>query len=348
MSSNHLHSYQKTASQIISTYQGEIPLSHFLKRFLSAHKKYGARDRRQISSLCFEHFRNAAAEKLKLLENEFSKDVDALKFARSFSHQPDLFIRIRPGFENIVVEKLKRSDLSYEKITDDCFSFPNSTKLDSILELDREAVIQDANSQLVLDHLKKIHFSERPTVWDCCAASGGKSILAYDILNRDVDIIVSDIRESILANLKKRFAIAGIKKYDSFIIDLTLSLTPNSGHRTPDSELPTPDLIICDAPCTGSGTWARTPEQLYFFDKTLIERYAESQKLIVSNVIPQLKRGGLFFYITCSVFRKENEEVVDFIRENFDLELVQTRLLDGYDKASDSMFAAVLKNPLSS
>jgi 16S rRNA (cytosine967-C5)-methyltransferase len=49
------------------------------------------------------------------------------------------------------------------------------------------------------------------------------------------------------------------------------------------------ELIICDAPCTGSGTWSRTPEQLYFFDEKKIEQYALLQKKIVSTIIPRLK-----------------------------------------------------------
>ena len=57
-------------------------------------------------------------------------------------------------------------------------------------------------------------------VWDCCAASGGKSIMLYD-LDPAIRLTVSDIRESILINLRKRFNEAGIKKYQSFVIYLT-------------------------------------------------------------------------------------------------------------------------------
>jgi 16S rRNA (cytosine967-C5)-methyltransferase len=66
----------------------------------------------------------------------------------------------------------------------------------------------------------------------------------------------------------------------------------------------------------------------------------------VSNAIPHLKPGGSFIYITCSVFRKENEEVVTFIKENFQLKLKNMEILKGYDKKADSMFVAVLGEEL--
>ncbi|MGB4844265.1 MAG: Fmu (Sun) domain-containing protein, partial [Ferruginibacter sp.] len=245
------------------------------------------------------------------------------------------FLRIRPGMKNIIENKLLTAGIDYALKTDDCIALPNATKLDTVIEVGKELIVQDYNSQKVLDFLKaeKSATHETLTVWDCCAASGGKSILAYDILNGKINLTVSDIRESILANLKKRFATAGIKNYKSFIADLTVA----------NCQLPTvkSQLLICDAPCTGSGTWGRTPEQLYFFKKKTIDEYASLQQKIITNVIPQLKTGGIFIYITCSVFKKENEDNVNFIKEKFHLQLLQMELLKGYDKKADSMFVAV-------
>jgi 16S rRNA (cytosine967-C5)-methyltransferase len=101
------------------------------------------------------------------------------------------------------------------------------------------------------------------------------------------------------------------------------------------------DIIIADLPCSGSGTWARTPEQMYFFKQEKIEYYSSLQKRIVSNLYPYLEKGGLLVYITCSVFKNENEEVVDFILENFDnLRMAKMEILKGYHLKADTMFAA--------
>lgn len=264
---------------------------------------------------------------------ELSTGMDAGLFRYSFFKQPDLFLRIRPGKKNIVTKKLQDAGIAFSMPDDDCLALPNSTKIDGVLEFDKEVVIQDLNSQKVLNFLKTSGIQHPVSVWDCCAASGGKSILAYDILKGQIDLTVSDIRESILSNLKERFETAGIKNYQSFIADLT----------EPDSQLSTfnSQLIICDAPCTGSGTWSRTPEQLYYLKRKTIDVYVAMQQQIVTNVIPHLQQGGIFIYITCSVFKNENEDMVHFIKEKFHLQLLQMELLKGYDKKADSMFAAV-------
>ena len=143
------------------------------------------------------------------------------------------------------------------------------------------------------------------------------------------------MRTSIIHNLKKRFEKAGIKNYKSFVADIR-----NSQLQIANSEF---DLIICDAPCTGSGTWSRTPEQLYFFQSKKIEDYATLQQKIVSNAIKYLKEQGYFLYITCSVFKAENEDIVKFIQEKFQLTLIKKELLKGYNKKADTMFAALFK-----
>jgi len=276
-------------------------------------------------------------------KEELSEGIDHEEFCLSFFMQPDLFLRVRPGKEKIVVQKLQQAGIDFKFITDTCLSLENASKIDEVIELDKEAVVQDYNSQKTGEFIKSeiLNLKSEISVWDCCAGSGGKSIMAYDI-DPAIELTVSDTRESILANLKKRFEKAGIKKYKSFIGDLSRN----------KSEIPNlipiaigTEIIVADVPCTGSGTWSRTPEQLYFFNERRIEEYSALQRKIVSNAIPQLQPGGTFIYITCSVFKKENEEIAMFIKENFHLKLKQMEVLKGYDKKADSMFVAVLSLP---
>ena len=281
-------------------------------------------------------------QKLKILGNEFSiKEVfpwtDQLSeciehkdFLISHIRQPDLFLRLRPGFEQLVKRKLSAAGISFSTPISNCLALPNSTKLDEIIELDKEAVIQDLNSQRIAEFLPDF-FSN---VWDCCAASGGKSILAFD-LNPSINLTVSDLRESILANLKRRFKKAGIQNYRSLQSDLTIT-----DFRHPSSDF---DLLICDAPCTGSGTWSRTPEQLFYFEVSKIEYYQQLQRSILQNVISNIKMGGHLLYCTCSVFRKENEENKDWLSNEFGLTIVRSEILKGYYKRADSLFATLMR-----
>lgn len=268
--------------------------------------------------------------------DELSDGINVEDFTKSFFMQPNLFLRVRPGKMEAVVNKLKNTNITFDLLENDCISLPNTTKVDTLITLDQDAVVQDFNSQKVLNYLHTIKINQPLTTWDCCAASGGKSIQAYDILEGKVKLAVSDIRAGMLQNLANRFTNAGILDYKNFVADLSLTknITPGISY----------DIVICDAPCSGSGTWSRTPEQLYYFNKKSIEEYANLQKSIVSNIIPSVKQQGLFFYITCSVFKKENEEIVNFIKQKFNLQLIQMETLIGYNNRADTMFSAVFKN----
>jgi 16S rRNA (cytosine967-C5)-methyltransferase len=207
---------------------------------------------------------------------------------------------------------------------------------------DKEIVIQDYSSQQVLNYLadnkEKIFSNNELNIWDCCAASGGKSILLTDILQTNFKLIVSDIRPGIISNLQQRFKNAGIKNYKHLIADLSKPLKMPGNEKF--------DIIICDAPCTGSGTWSRTPEQLYFFNPSSINTYSTMQKQIASHAISHLKKNGLFFYITCSVFKQENEAVANYISGKLGLEMVEMKNLWGYESKADSMFVAVFRKNL--
>jgi 16S rRNA (cytosine967-C5)-methyltransferase len=78
-------------------------------------------------------------------------------------------------------------------IGDDCVQMPHGTRLEDYFIIDKEVVVQDYNSQQVLNFLKDegmqnglegSHSKTGTMVWDCCAASGGKSILITDILRK--------------------------------------------------------------------------------------------------------------------------------------------------------------------
>lgn len=275
--------------------------------------------------------------------DELSEPVEAGAFSLSFLIQPKLFVRIRPGHERSVLSKLDESLIPYELISETCIAVANGSKLHEVIEFDAEAIVQDYNSQNV-GSLIELAFQGADcatcSVWDCCAASGGKSILAHD-LKPSIELIVSDVRRSILHNLQQRFQRAGIVNYHSFIADLRNKNEP--AYNIGDKQY---DLIICDAPCSGSGTWSRTPEELYYFRKEEILRYAELQKTIVANVSDHLKPGGQLLYITCSVFKKENEEVLRYIEEKLHLDCVSSEILKGYAFQADTMYAALFKKPV--
>lgn len=264
---------------------------------------------------------------------QLSKELDYESFLESFFIQPDLFLRLRPGNERLVCQKLQKKEIEFEVLSNSALAIPNSRKVDQVVELNREAVVQDLSSQRIGEVLKEVLKQDARSVWDCCAASGGKSIMAYDINSR-IKLTVSDVRPSILMNLKSRFRTAGISRYTSFEADLSSSFTQirNSPFET----------IIADVPCTGSGTWGRSPEQMFYFENSKIDKYVSLQRKIVKNAIAHLKPDGDLVYITCSVFKKENEENIEFFKNELGLQEVRREVIKGYSQKADTMFVSVL------
>jgi 16S rRNA (cytosine967-C5)-methyltransferase len=363
--------YLVTAEKIVSTYDGTVPLHHFLKGFFKQHPYMGSRDRRWISQIVYHYYRigqlrkeESVAERMILANflcssatNEFLQAVrpgqekpvieeigdkifpfdiafsDGLKkagYGQSFLEQPNLFIRTRNNKQQAIIRLLEKAAIEFETIGANTISLPNGTKIDTLITDKSWYEIQDASSQKVGE---LFHPKAGETWWDCCAASGGKSILLLD-KQPGVKLLVSDIRASIIQNLHQRFKEAGIRNYESIVLDLSTPVTSSSiSSRQFDN-------IILDAPCSGSGTWGRTPENMFYFSEEKVNHYQQLQKQISANVVSLLKPGGSLIYITCSAFRKENEEVVEMLENEYGLVKQEGGII--HESHADIMFAVRL------
>lgn len=384
--------YLSSAERIVNSYDGSLPLHHFLKAFFKQHPQMGSRDRRWVSQLAYAFYRmghlwkDAMPVKDRMLTGlflcetqsnellaifrpewneqaalpiqeklagisfngqapspaaifpfagELSEGIDAAAFANAYFVQPRLFLRIRKNKQHEVTLLLEKAGVAYEWLSNDLLALPNSTKTETLIPQKEWFEIQDASSQQT-GHLFRPKAGEY--WWDCCAASGGKSLLLMD-QEPGVKLTVSDLRTSILHNLHDRFYTAGIRNYESRMLDLTQPVSPGTfAHGEFDG-------IILDAPCSGSGTWGRSPEHLYYFEEVKIHRFHALQKSIAGNVIPLLKPGGALIYITCSVFKQENEAVVQHLCRTAGLQWQEGGIIPGYTSGADTMFAARLLKP---
>ena len=387
------YSYINAATTILLSFKPGKPFVYHLKSFFSMHKQMGSKDRRIVSSLCYDYLRCkslfsgetqlkdallhsvficekgkdnkilallspelheklnlSTTEKLAFLnlspgnlfafQRELSNEIDPNAYAVSFLNQPDLYLRIRPGREKKAFDSLLNAGIHYDLLGENVLKLESGIDVSSHLEINRDVVVQDANSQRVFQGVDKFlgnlnrHTSFE--VWDACAASGGKSILIYDLLKGKVKLTVSDVRKNMLHNLASRLGVAGINIFKKFTADLTI----NSGLDSSEAF----DIVVCDVPCTGSGTWARTPEQQLAVTIADIEMYAQNQRNILQTVLPHVSPGGLLIYITCSVFKKENEDVLDgFLQKNKNVTMLQSLYHKGYDAKADTLFSAILK-----
>lgn len=270
--------------------------------------------------------------------SHLSDGIDHYQFLSSLFIQPDLFIRVNPAALSNVLKIILDSGIEYKQIGDFTIGLPNGTNLGSLFPDSNYSVkpfeVQDLSSQHTLNYFKPNRYEHW---WDACAASGGKSLLLFSE-QPDIKLVVSDIRESVLNNLDERFIAAGLRTYQKKLIDLTTNPDP----ELHDYEF---DGIILDAPCSGSGTWGRTPEMIRQFEEYKIKGFQNLQKTIAGNTLKYLKSGKPLIYITCSVFREENEEIVSFLQSEHGMKLEALELINGYTRKADTMFVARLIKP---
>lgn len=271
-----------------------------------------------------------------LLSNELAKEL----FVQSIFSQPYLWLRALKGKEVLLEEQLNKQQITFvkNKTWPLAYALPNGSNVD-VAGL---AEVQDLSSQKVG---KLIKLDKGAHVWDCCVASGGKTLMLAD-KQEGVNWYVSDVRDSMMENMHQRFKDNKLKSYAYARIDLSrptkkLSFSYQNSPKSVEVQEGYFDLIVIDAPCSGSGTWARTPEQIQTFAPENIQYYVDLQKQIVNNAFPFLKPGGQILYITCSVFAAENEtQVTNLAIPGLHLQYME--LLQGMHEGADSMFIALL------
>lgn len=368
--------------QILNTYKGHPPLSLFLRTYFKAYPKLGSRDRKALSEAVYIYFRcrnffsdsvsneQVIAHGYRLCKSEnvflkkilqsylneesftepafqekyllnISNGITAIEWLQSMWQQPELFIRLRKSHE-ASLKILKENNVPFEVMRENeqyqatCIRIPNGKAIDSLLP-ETDYVVQDWSSQksiyILLQYLK----AAPQKVWDVCSGAGGKSILLKDTLT-GFDLTVSDIRENILHNLKMRFRQYHLGKINSIVIN-----SSDAGAVTTVLGQQQFDLVLCDVPCSGSGTWARTPEQFHFYEPEMLQKFKDIQFPIANNASRYVKSGGLLAYITCSVFKEENESVVNQLSANDSLILKHQQIINGIQDKADCMFLAIFE-----
>ena len=270
-------------------------------------------------------------EEIFPFQKHLSSEIDFEKFAASLLNKPGVFIRTRKRFNRAVLKELADKNIAHSALEEtEAVEIISSSRLEDLESFQKGYFdVQDLSSQQTGNYFEP---SRESYWWDACAGSGGKSLMLYEKEN-SIRILATDVREKSLLNLKERFARAGLKNYRTRIVDLE-----NSALNTNEMF----DGIIADVPCSGSGTWSRSPEQLSGFDEKLIAQYSEKQKNIVKNILRNLPGNSPLIYITCSVFAAENEENLKYFSDNFGLKTESSSYIKGYEKGADGLFVAIL------
>ncbi|MDP3068725.1 MAG: RsmB/NOP family class I SAM-dependent RNA methyltransferase [Opitutaceae bacterium] len=151
--------------------------------------------------------------------------------------------------------------------------------------------VQDMGSQMVLETLG---IAPGGRWLDACAGAGGKSLQLARMISASGTVEAYDIRPSALAELQERAVRAGAR-------NIRLIARPSTGDY---------DGVLVDAPCSGSGTWRRSPHLKWTTTPALIAERAELQHTLLAKFAHGVRPGGRLIYATCSLSVRENEQVV--------------------------------------
>jgi 16S rRNA (cytosine967-C5)-methyltransferase len=175
-----------------------------------------------------------------------------------------------------------------------------------------DAVMMDDGSRLVAE-IAAAAMPGAKRVWDCCAAPGGKTLVLAKRLGSHLpqlkdemwgtQILASDVSARRLGQMSgrlRRYAYAAQVK--TAVMDAAAA---GGEERF--------DLILCDVPCSGTGTLARNPEIRHFLTKEDLARQAVRQREILQGALGRLAVGGRLVYATCSLEAEENEGVVQAV-----------------------------------
>lgn len=157
--------------------------------------------------------------------------------------------------------------------------------------------VQDLGSQLILASLDLPARSPGPRWLDACAGAGGKTLQLARLLGPAARVDATDIRPAALAELRARATRAGLAARVRTI-----------PRREPAALY---DGVLVDAPCSGSGTWRRSPHLMACTSATDLASAARLQSEILAASATQVRPGGLLVYATCSVARTENRAVAE-------------------------------------
>ena len=162
--------------------------------------------------------------------------------------------------------------------------------------------IQDEGSQMVAD---LVDAKPGDHVLDYCSGAGGKTLAYAHKTEGKGQLYLHDIRSIVLESAKKRLKRAGIQ---------------NAQITAYAKKLPRKmDWVLVDAPCTGTGTFRRNPDQKWKFTKEQLERVILEQRTIFEKALTFLKPGGKIVYATCSLLKAENEEQLKYFQKKHNL-----------------------------
>ena len=169
--------------------------------------------------------------------------------------------------------------------------------------------VQDASSMFLWQVLlQTINNTNNKKVLDVCAAPGGKSTL---LANYFIDglIVSNEVIKSRVPVL-----VENITKWGA--ANVVVTNNDPSHFKSVENYF---DLVVVDAPCSGSGLFRKNKDAIQEWSENNVNLCSQRQQRIVADILPCLKEDGIIIYSTCSYSKEENENTIDWLMDEFDM-----------------------------
>lgn len=182
--------------------------------------------------------------------------------------------------------------------------------------------VQEASSMFVEQALKQaVDLSQDIKVLDLCAAPGGKSTLIQSLITPGSVLVCNEViasRTNILTDNIMRWG--------------TRNVVISRNDAATFQKLPGYfDVILVDAPCSGSGLFRRDESAIEEWSLENVQLCCQRQQKILEDVLPALKENGILVYATCSFSQEEDEDISNWLRQSFDLEPVPLQVPENWN-----------------
>jgi 16S rRNA (cytosine967-C5)-methyltransferase len=359
--------------QILKNFNLEnIPLDAYLSSYFRSNKSIGSKDRKAIAEKIYKIIRHLGLidyhlnppisweDRIDLLESlnisEKEADPSIISHIR-VSFPKNYFEKIKNGFgEEKALEicsisntkapatiRVNSSKISRDELFEkwkgifDISKCQNSTGITFnkkinffLLEEFKNGFfeIQDEGSQIIADLMD---VKKKDLVLDFCAGSGGKTLAFSPKMENQGQIYLYDIRSHALVEARKRLKRAGIQNAQTITFDTLKNLQEKM------------DWVLLDVPCSGSGTLRRNPDLKWKFQEKNFQTLLQTQKDIFEEAFKCLKKSGKILYATCSIFKEENEDQINYFLNKYPLELEKNHSWLPQKDGKDGFFGSILK-----
>jgi len=192
--------------------------------------------------------------------------------------------------------------------------------------------VQDEGSQLLASLVKAAPGQQ---IMDYCAGSGGKTLAFAPNMQNSGQIFLHDIRKNALAEAKIRLRRAGVQNAQIVHAEDEKRLKKLKKKM---------DVVLVDAPCSGTGTMRRNPDMKWSFSEESVRRLIGEQRTIFEKALSFMHPKGKIIYATCSILNEENQNQMHHFMKTYGLQLVEEPFQSfPQEGGMDGFFAATFK-----